>query len=78
MSRLRRLQKFQDLKHDFMLSKVMAKLNKMELELCVKFITDNEELDKNEFCAKANRWYLDDPNKPKRLTDMWAIVCACA
>jgi phage-related protein len=54
--------------------KILERLSWGERLECVEFIKQNDELDLNMFAEKVNRWYLDQPHKPKHLTDMWALV----
>lgn len=46
-------------------SKLYKRLNKEEITMLNKFILDNAFLSANEFEYKANRLFLDQPNKPK-------------
>jgi len=52
------------------------KLRAAEREACVCFINDNDMLTEEEFNVKVSRWMLDDINKPKNHTTMWALVMA--
>ena len=54
--------------------KIYQKLTEEERDLLIKFIQDHEHLSKSDFALACNRWYLDDPNKPKRLSCMWALA----
>lgn len=75
---MNRLIKFESFAQDLMLGKLYGKLTTDELRLCREFLITNAGLDRNQFCEKVNRWYLDNPNKPKHLTDMWALVLQSA
>lgn len=57
-----------------MIGKIYNKLSEEELSLVTNFVHKHHELSIADFEYKANRWFLDDPNKPKRLSDMWAIL----
>ena len=69
-----RLVKFYDHAQHPMFHKLLERLTKEEFALCVQFIQDNSGLNNDDFNLKVNRWFLDVPNKPKRLSDMWALV----
>ena len=56
-----------------MLHKLFSKLTKSELEMVTKFVHENNDLEKNEYMFKANRWLLNE-EKPKHYSDMWAII----
>lgn len=57
--------------------KLFRKLSVEEREKCRQFIRSNGHLDRNEFGHMVNRWMLDEPNKPKNHTTMWALVSQC-
>ena len=56
------------------LKKDFAKLSKKELQMCESFIIALGSISHDEFAVAVNRWFLDDPNKPKRHTIMWGLV----
>jgi hypothetical protein len=56
------------------LHKLFSKLTKLELEMVTQFVHENNDLGKDEYMHKANRWLINDINKPKHHSDMWAIV----
>jgi hypothetical protein len=68
-----RLQNFEALKEHPMLGTIYKKLSAADIELCRAFLRETESLSRDEYSLKVNRWYLDKP-KPKRLSDMWALV----
>jgi hypothetical protein len=72
-----RLQNFEALKGHPMLGNIYKKLSNTDLDLCREFLRETETLTREEYCMKVNRWYLDKP-KPKRLSDMWALVLQSA
>lgn len=59
------------------LGKIFKRLNTHERLACREFLATNGQLNKNEFNFNVNRWFLDDPNKPKHHADMWALVSEC-
>lgn len=61
-----------------MQQRLMKRLTKEEMALCVEFITTNSELDRNEFTMKVNRWFLNSSERPKHHVDMWALVSQTA
>lgn len=69
-----RIKAFHSFKTHVVLGKLYAKLTKKEIELCEQFIIENEKLNQNDFAEKCNRWMMDDRTRPKRHTDMWALV----
>lgn len=56
------------------LHKLFSKLTKAEHEMVVQFVAENNDMPKNEYMFKANRWLLNEPVKPKHYSDMWAII----
>ena len=54
-------------------SKLLKRLATKDVNLCIEFIKTNDHLSKDDFAIKVNRWYLDE-EKPKRYSDMWALV----
>lgn len=69
-----RLAKFHSYKEHVIHRKVYKRFSKIELQMCIQFILDTGHLDKNEFSAKVNRWFLGDTNRPTHHVDMWALV----
>lgn len=69
----KRLQKFESYASHPMLKKSYNKLSQKDLQQCRDFIIENDNLSVDEFAFKTNRWMLDQP-KPKRYSDMWALV----
>lgn len=69
-----RLIKFNELKINPIMATIFRRLTKLELSLCEQFITENDSLSVDQFATALNRWYLDKPDKPKHLTDMWALI----
>lgn len=66
-----RLDCFKNFQFHPMLAKDYKRLSKEEHSQCLVFIINNDDLDKSEFAAKVNRWFLDNPNKPRR----WTLMC---
>lgn len=71
-----RRQKFEELESCPYHGKVMRKLKAAELALCHAFLIQHGGLDKGEFEMAAARWFLDMPEKPKRLQDMVELLTA--
>lgn len=53
---------------------IINRLTNKGYDFCVQFITENQGLDKNQFARKVNMLFIDDPNKPKDHTHIWAIL----
>lgn len=68
-----RLQRFEGFSKDPGLCKLFKRLSAADRKACVDFIEQHDELDHNGFALAVNRWLLGQP-KPKRFTDMWALV----
>jgi hypothetical protein len=68
-----RLSKFEQMKLHPMHGNLYRKLSEKEREQCRDFIRQNDHLDRDDFAEKANRWMLDQA-RPKRYSDMWALV----
>ena len=45
-----------------------------EIDLVEKFISDHENLSKDDFAIEANRWFLDNEQKPKNLSAMVELL----
>lgn len=58
------------------LAKIYARLNRAERALCREFIVKHDALDVGTFEMTATRWYLDAPEKPKRLNEMVELLLA--
>lgn len=71
---MNRSQVFESYSEHVMHHRMFKRLTAAELQLCRDFLRDNESLDRHAFAHKVNRWFLDQPNKPKHLTDMWALL----
>lgn len=69
-----RLQKFNENKLCPIRGKWYKKLKPADLEFCEKFIKENAQLNKNDFEFKANRVFLDNPDKPKTWGYIWSIL----
>lgn len=53
---------------------LVRKLSLAERALCEQFIAENESLSSSEFAFKLNRWFLDKPDRPRHLNEMWAAL----
>ena len=53
------------------LKKKISSLKASELSLAREFIEKNRDLNQSDFELKTNRFFLDDPNKPKN----WVTIC---
>jgi len=60
-----RLQKFRSLKEDAYYRKYFKKLSSSDIKFIESFIEANKDLPRDEFEIKANRLFIDNPNKPK-------------
>lgn len=69
----KRYDKFRSLADHPFIGKTYAKLGVDDRAWCRNFIIQNEGLSDHEFAFKVNRLGLD-PNKPKRWTDIWALL----
>ena len=69
-----RKEEFDKMGEHVMFGKVYKRLSKNDRYLCYAFIAEHDHLDQHAFASKLNRWYLDVPEKPKRLNDMWALL----
>ena len=58
-------------------SNYFKKLTATDMDYIAKFLTATEELSTEEYMAKANMVFVDDPNKPKNHTDIWSILINC-
>lgn len=72
----KRIETFRSYAKHIVHAKVMAQLSHKDIADCLKFIQDNDHLDRNGFALKVNRWLIDQP-KPKRYSAMWALVSQC-
>lgn len=54
--------------------KDLKKLKKEDLELIENFIKENDHLSKDDFAEKANRWGLDQQNRPKNHVILWSFI----
>ena len=70
MERLKRFEKFSS---DPGFSKIFSRLSDKDREACREFIQHNDHLSHDEFAFATNRWMLDK-ERPKRFSDMWALV----
>jgi hypothetical protein len=59
---------------EFHYEKLVRRLSEAELIECEEFCRDNQPLGHLEFEYEANRWYLDNPKKPKHLSIMVELV----
>ncbi len=57
--------------------KVLKQMSEAEFDLVVELIEEHGDLDRNEWTVKINRLYLDQPNKPKRLSLLQDVLMAC-
>jgi hypothetical protein len=57
--------------------KLIKKLSAKELQMVKDFIDANQHLPSDEYMKRCNRWMIDDKNKPKNHTTMWAIASQC-
>lgn len=64
---MNRAEAFQSLKSDSWFSRVFAKTKASDRELCLKFIEENDGLDRADFEFQVNRMFLDK-EKPKNWT----------
>jgi len=74
---MKRHEKFLEMINHPINGKLIKKLNTSEKFEVVQFLVDREHLSDDDFMFQANRWYLDTKEKPKHLTEMWAIVTQC-
>ena len=65
---------FFTLKKHPLFGRVYIKLTAIEIGMCARFIVDNDTCSKDEFAFRANRWFLDDPDKPTNHSIMWELV----
>ena len=72
-----RLTKLNALKTDAWYGKTWDKLSQNEKDICVKFIMDNAQENKDEFTFALNRLFLNT-NKPKRWTAILDILQSIA
>lgn len=74
----KRLEKFRSLKDHLVIGVCFKHLGKKEIEMCEKFILDNDHLDQHEFAFTANRWMLNVPSdqrpSQKKYSAMWALI----
>lgn len=68
-----RLTRFEAFSKDAGLSPLYSRLTEKDREACREFIRNHDHLDRNGFAAAVNSWKLGGV-KPKRFTDMWALV----
>lgn len=54
--------------------KLINKLSQTELNQCYQFILQHEHLSQKEFIKALNMWNVDNRNKPKNHTTMWAVI----
>ena len=73
-----RLEKMEQLKAPLIMGKYFKKLTKDEMAQVIAFIKERENFDKNQYMHDANRWHVDNKNKPKHHVDMWSIVVSVA
>ncbi len=59
------------------IGKLLKRMTTEERIACLDFIIENDTLSKDDFAFKANRWFLDNPNKPKHYTEMVDVVTQC-
>lgn len=71
-----RLLKFYGYEDHPWLRKDFAKLSSAERLMCITFIKQHEPLGRPEFAELVNRWFLDNPNKPKNWTVMVTLVAS--
>lgn len=71
---MRRLQALESLRCDAVASKLLKELNEKEYLQLLEFIQMNDHLDFNDFAAKANMWMVDELDKPRHHTTMWALA----
>ena len=69
-----RLIRFESFREHPMHGSLYKRLSKQEIALCREFIMRRSGDSKDAFASAVNCWFLDSKEKPKRLSDMWALV----
>ena len=69
-----RLEKFHSFKTHPYHGKDFKKLTKIDLVIIEDFILKNDSLSKDDFAEKANRWGLDQTNRPKNHVVLWSFI----
>lgn len=61
-----RLNNFRTLRTHAWYGRLIRKLHPNQLKECEKFITDNDHLNKDDFCKAAVRWGMNDSERKKQ------------
>lgn len=69
-----RLEAFQKLKDHPALGQIYKRLRVNDLVYVREFILRTDHMSDDEFILAANRLELDNPHKPKNLTNIWALL----
>lgn len=72
-----RSERFELNKNHPMIGNLYKKIRPEDHQFCLNFLKDTEELNDDDFSAKINRLWMDDPNRPRTSGEMWAILMAC-
>lgn len=71
---MKRIAKLDALKDDPWYGRLVKRLKKGEMDLIRGFIATNDSLEVIPFEMASERWYLDDPKKPKNLSIMVELL----
>jgi hypothetical protein len=72
-----RSQALRNMKDHPMQRRLFEKLTKDELEFLETFVSENEFLNENDYAFKVNRLFLDQKDKPKNHSTIWALALQC-
>lgn len=73
--RFERLNRFKELETDPWFSRVWKKLKKSDIQICIDFINENNDLGIEDFEMKMNRFFLDKGDlKPKRHLEIIELI----